>query len=229
MSPIKNRISRSSAPGTSFKRRNSVQVGKGWLQEYSTFNMHQIQEKIVLSRNCESFISSSEKTEQKMSLILKMEKAHSLNTMKTFQSKMAPAFEFAMDHDFDIFKFSDNLTRKHALPYLMMHLLDNLPNKEENVGQFNEHKLVLFLNQIAQGYKQKVQYHNDLHGADVAQMMFLLIKDANLVEIAELKHFDMVAMLISSVCHDFDHDGFNNAYHVNKMSNRALRYHDESV
>lgn len=134
-----------------------------------------------------------------------------------------------MSHEFDIFKFSDELGRQHALPYLVMHLLDNLPNKEENFGNFDENKLVLFLNQIQKGYRQKVQYHNDLHGADVAQFMFLLIKDANLDKIAELKHFDMVSMLISSVCHDFDHDGFNNAYHVNKMSSRALRYHDESV
>jgi hypothetical protein len=38
-----------------------------------------------------------------------------------------------------------------------------------------------------------------------------------------------VSALIAAVCHDFDHDGFNNAFHVNKMSQRALRYHDESV
>jgi hypothetical protein len=57
----------------------------------------------------------------------------------------------------------------------------------------------------------------------------LFIHDCDLHKIAELRHFDMVSMMISSVCHDFDHDGFNNAYHVNKMSARALRYHDESV
>jgi hypothetical protein len=59
--------------------------------------------------------------------------------------------------------------------------------------------------------------------------MFLFIQDGELHKIAELRHFDMVSMMISSVCHDFDHDGYNNAYHVNKMSARALRYHDESV
>jgi hypothetical protein len=32
---------------------------------------------------------------------------------------------------------------------------------------FNEKKLVSFLNQIQMGY-QKVSYHNDLHGVDVA-------------------------------------------------------------
>jgi len=74
-----------------------------------------------------------------------------------------------------------------------------------------------------------VQYHNDLHGADVAQMAFLFIKDGKLDEIGDMSHLDMVCLLISSACHDYEHDGFNNAYHVNKMSQRALRYHDESV
>lgn len=72
-------------------------------------------------------------------------------------------------------------------------------------------------------------YHNDLHGVDVAQFMFLLIKDAQLDRVADLRYLDMVAAIISAVCHDYGHDGFNNAYHVNKMTSRALRYHDESV
>ena len=78
------------------------------------------------------------------------------------------------------------------------------------------------------GY-QKIAYHNDLHGVDVAQFMFLLIKDAQLDRIAELRYLDMVSCIIAATCHDYDHDGFNNAYHVNKMTMRALRYHDESV
>ena len=39
----------------------------------------------------------------------------------------------------------------------------------------------------------------------------------------------MVSLLIASACHDYDHDGMNNAYHVNAMSMRAIRYHDEAV
>lgn len=59
--------------------------------------------------------------------------------------------------------------------------------------------------------------------------MFLLINEAKLGSIAELRYIDSVCTLIAAVCHDYDHDGFNNAFHVNKMSSRALRYHDESV
>ena len=60
-------------------------------------------------------------------------------------------------------------------------------------------------------------------------MAFLFIKDGKLDEIGDMSHLDMVCLLISSACHDYEHDGFNNAYHVNRMSQRALRYHDESV
>lgn len=39
----------------------------------------------------------------------------------------------------------------------------------------------------------------------------------------------MITAITASACHDFDHDGYNNAYHVNFMTNRALRYHDKAV
>ena len=45
---------------------------------------------------------------------------------------------------------------------------------------YNEHKMVNFLNQITKGYRKDVQYHNDLHGADVAQMAYMFIKEGNL-------------------------------------------------
>ena len=34
---------------------------------------------------------------------------------------------------------------------------------------------------------------------------------------------------MSAVCHDYGHDGMNNAYHVNTISDRAIRYSDQSV
>lgn len=31
------------------------------------------------------------------------------------------------------------------------------------------------------------------------------------------------------MCHDYDHDGLNNSYHVNAISPRAVRYSDKAV
>ena len=95
--------------------------------------------------------------------------------------------------------------------------------------QIEEKKLVEFLNVIARGYRTDVQYHNDLHGADVAQMVFMFTKMGNLRERIALTDMDFITMLIAAACHDYDHDGFNNAYHVNSMTHRAVRYHDEAV
>ena len=72
-------------------------------------------------------------------------------------------------------------------------------------------------------------YHNDLHGADVAQIMFSFIKNGNLAQMAQLKYESLVVAIIAGACHDYAHDGFNNGYHVNFVSDRALRYHDKAV
>lgn len=78
--------------------------------------------------------------------------------------------------------------------------------------------MIHFLNEIQKGYLQKVQYHNDLHGADVMQQIYVLLTVGNLIEIAELDHLDTVALLIAGACHDYNHDGFTNAYHSNNMT-----------
>ena len=40
---------------------------------------------------------------------------------------------------------------------------------------------------------------------------------------------DLLSVVIASVCHDFAHDGLTNAYHVNRVSDRALAHNDQSV
>ena len=46
---------------------------------------------------------------------------------------------------------------------------------------------------------------------------------------AQLSELDSMSVLISAICHDYGHDGFTNAYHVNLVSDRAIRYSDVSV
>ena len=128
---------------------------------------------------------------------------------------------------FNIFAFEKEIGRVNTLPYLVMGLLSKCIDIYNS--PYNEQKLVKFLHQIRRGYKQDVQYHNDLHGADVAQMAYMFIKEGQLVERFKLEDLDVVSLIIASACHDYDHDGMNNAYHVNSMSMRAIRYHDEAV
>lgn len=60
-------------------------------------------------------------------------------------------------------------------------------------------------------------------------MMFLALTKGNLAEVAQLNYLDQVSAVIAALCHDYDHDGFNNTYHVNFVTDRALRYHDKAV
>ena len=93
----------------------------------------------------------------------------------------------------------------------------------------NMKKFTRFLGKIYQGYRRDVEYHNDIHGADVLQMMALFMIQGGLIDLAKLNELDILSIMTSSVCHDFAHDGMNNAYHVNAISERAIRYNDQSV
>lgn len=93
----------------------------------------------------------------------------------------------------------------------------------------NEQKFNRFLALVYGAYRREVQYHNDLHGIDVAHMAHLFLTEGGMIQLAELDHIDIMALLTAGVCHDLGHDGFTNAYHVNTFSDRATRYNDISV
>ena len=90
----------------------------------------------------------------------------------------------------------------------------------------NLKKLNLFLEKVYIRYRRDVEYHNDIHGSDVCQMMFVILKQGGLRELAKLNELDLLSILIGSVCHDLGHDGFTNQYHVNANTERAIRFND---
>ena len=46
---------------------------------------------------------------------------------------------------------------------------------------------------------------------------------------ASLTYLDMISAITAAACHDYDHDGFNNAFHVKFMTDRAIRSNDKAV
>lgn len=71
--------------------------------------------------------------------IMKLQKAHSYRTMAQAMDHIKDNFKTALTLEFDVFQFSEDIGRKHCLPYLIVHLFDSLPRgKEENFGQLNE-------------------------------------------------------------------------------------------
>lgn len=89
--------------------------------------------------------------------------------------------------------------------------------------------LPAFNHKVFRTYHQKVQYHNDLHGADVMQMCYYMLTSGELEERLKLNNIEILTFVIAAVCHDLGHDGFTNAYHINTVSNRAIAFNDYSV
>jgi len=47
--------------------------------------------------------------------------------------------------------------------------------------------------------------------------------------IAGLSYLDKVSAITAAACHDYDHDGYTNSYHVTFMTDRAIRSNDKAV
>lgn len=104
----------------------------------------------------------------------------SLALMNKFHSENQQEFLKIQSFDFNIFEFAELVGRDKALPYLVYRLIEQLPGFNLEQSRINCEKLNRFLQRIAGGYMQAVQYHNDLHGADVAQMANMMIHSGNL-------------------------------------------------
>lgn len=91
------------------------------------------------------------------------------------------------------------------------------------------HKFLQFFVQIYNKYKRSVEYHNDLHGSDVAQHCHLILKCQGMIEKASFSDVDTLSLLVAALCHDVQHDGFNNRYHVITKSPICQMYGEEHV
>ena len=60
-------------------------------------------------------------------------------------------------------------------------------------------------------------------------MSYVILVKGDMINFASLSELDLISVVISAVCHDYGHDGFNNSYHVNAISDRAIRFSDVSV
>ncbi|XP_055854243.1 high affinity cGMP-specific 3',5'-cyclic phosphodiesterase 9A isoform X4 [Episyrphus balteatus] len=72
----------------------------------------------------------------------------------------------------------------------------------------------------------EVPFHNFRHCFCVAQMMYAITRQANLI--SRLGELECLILLVSCICHDLDHPGYNNIYQINARTELALRYNDIS-
>ena len=98
---------------------------------------------------------------------------------------------------------------------------------------FNEFKIPKpvfnnFIAVIRENYHATNPYHNWRHAFDVTQMTYAILTLGDKLT-TFLQPLDILALLVTAVCHDVDHNALNNAYHINTNSSVALLYNDTSV
>lgn len=84
-----------------------------------------------------------------------------------------------------------------------------------------------FVNRVLDSYNDN-PYHNVFHAVQVTHTVFLLLVNCERVK-QYLSLLDVFAVLVAAICHDMDHRGTNNAFHMQLMDDLALAYNDLSV
>lgn len=175
---------------SSMRRRHNSMIVRGgkesqkWLQEYSGFNLQEIQESLImhLKNDQKSECGTSMKSNSQISSI----STQGLSQLNSKLVQHEQVLQSLYSFDFDAFKVSDAVGRENCFTMAVFKMMNELPMAadDSSTKELNKDKLVNFLKKIGQGYRREVDYHNELHGLDVAQMMFLMINKANLGTVA---------------------------------------------
>ncbi|XP_017882584.1 cAMP-specific 3',5'-cyclic phosphodiesterase 4D [Ceratina calcarata] len=82
-----------------------------------------------------------------------------------------------------------------------------------------------FLYEVYNNYNE-VPFHNFRHCFCVAQMMYAICWAVDLP--SRISDLEVLILIVSCICHDLDHPGYNNIYQINARTELALRYNDIS-
>ncbi|XP_047368881.1 uncharacterized protein LOC124956738 isoform X2 [Vespa velutina] len=82
-----------------------------------------------------------------------------------------------------------------------------------------------FLYEVYINYNE-VPFHNFRHCFCVAQMMYAIAWAVDLP--SRIGNLEVFVLIVSCICHDLDHPGYNNIYQINARTELALRYNDIS-
>ena len=92
--------------------------------------------------------------------------------------------------------------------------------------KINNEKLFRFITEIRDTYN-KVPYHNWRHAVDVTQFVVHEIICSDYEKV--LNKFEIFSLIVSSICHDANHDGFSNVYNVKAETPLGILYKNQSV
>jgi len=125
--------------------------------------------------------------------------------------------------DWDIFEL-ESVCKDHVLEVVGWHLLQawDMPNKF-HISHITLHNWLAYV----QSSYIDTEYHNATHAADVTQSVHFMLKTAKGKDF--LSDVQVLALLLAAMVHDIGHDGCNNLYHKNKVTERAISFNDQSI
>ena len=82
--------------------------------------------------------------------------------------------------EFNLFEFTEAVGRNMQMPFIATGLIEH----NDLMSIIDYEKFLTFMVQIYNKYQRSVEYHNDLHGSDVAQHCHFILKTQNLSKFA---------------------------------------------
>jgi len=93
--------------------------------------------------------------------------------------------------------------------------------------RLSEHRLLVYLRSIQDGYSTTTPYHNCIHALDVLLNTNYFIRQDRIADL--ITPLDQMACLIASTIHDHKHPGVNNNFLMATKHEHAITYNDQSI
>lgn len=90
-------------------------------------------------------------------------------------------------------------------------------------------KVINFIKTVKDNYSNEAFYHNEKHGFDVLQTIFVYISSSHLVSSLLFSDIDLIALGVGALVHDLGHKGYTNDFQIKTQSDLAIQYNDKSV
>ena len=226
------------------KESKDMQYAVSWLEEYSTIKLKDIdkEQEDLLPSSYSKRRDVGDINEIKNILLKEKERKGSkiLNlSSKTLISSINPnisidnnfldipeeIIENIEDSTFSIFKLDEKVGRENTLGIIGYYIFNVY-------GFYTLIKYPIFENfikAVSRGYIRKNPYHNDLHAGDITQTCMVFLNKGKMNDLINLDIYNLCALFISCMVHDFKHPGVTNNFLINNNDPIAIRYNDKSV
>ena len=139
-------------------------------------------------------------------------------------SQLEKIFDDVGKWRFNAFQYSDICGDQ-----MIAHFLTRIFQFYNIMGKFEVPELNLkhFAMEIYKGYASTNPFTNAIHAVDVAHRVNYFVLTGGVMKY--ISDLDIMASMIASVIHDFQHPGVNNGFLVKTKNKKAIRYNDNSV